>query len=300
MLGRHVAAAAERAGIAAVPVRRTCSDEADCHCWDLSKWMSNGDLDRVFSGVDAVVHAGALVYGPDSRDEGALFDINVRSCLNLGLWAIDRRVPLVHVSSAAVYADPEAVSLDENSPLGPNVLSGNYGLSKLLAEDEFFRLRQHGLHVAIIRPSSLYGCGLPSGKLVSHFLATAGQDKVIEIAPPASDRVDFVHAADVASSIVAILRSEAWATFNISSGTPASLEELAESCIAAAGRGHMSVACNTQQTRSPVTRFALVNTRARQILRWKPLVGLTQGLGMMLDGRYSPASETFPHGTKQA
>ena len=38
-------------------------------------------------------------------DEGTAFNANVRSSLNLGLWAIERQVPIVYVSGAIVYKD---------------------------------------------------------------------------------------------------------------------------------------------------------------------------------------------------
>jgi nucleoside-diphosphate-sugar epimerase len=191
-------------------------------------------------------------------------------------------VPVVHISSSTVYEDTASSQLHEDAPTGWSGLGGFYGLSKLLAEDALRRLCGQGLKLAIVRPSSLYGFGLPEIKMVSRFLATASAGATIELIPPVHDRIDFVHAADVALAILAILRSEAWETFNIASGCPLSVTELAEACVSVAGRGNIRVDQGQTPQHDPVTRFALDIGRAKRRLGWQPQLDIRQGLSMML------------------
>jgi len=282
MLGRHIRAALENEGVQVIAVARGRASSSEAGTWDLAKWQSPEQLDALFPDVRAVVHAGAMVQTSGPIDQGLMFDTNVRACVNLGEWAISRKVAVVHISSPTVYTDITSTRLDEEAPTGWSGLGGFYGLTKLLAEDALGRLRQQGLKLAMVRPSSLYGLGLPASKMVSRFLVSAREGATIELTPPVHDRIDFVHAADVALAILAILRAEAWETFNIASGRTVSIRELAEACVSAAGRGSILVHEAATRQRDPITRYALNAGRAKGLLGWQPQVDLERGLSMML------------------
>jgi UDP-glucose 4-epimerase len=283
MLGRHVQAALKKAGAQTVAVSRAGAPGSDVASWDLADWRSLTELDVLFADVQAIVHVGAMVPRKSGAiNEGRMFDANVRACLNLGRWAISRNVPIVHISGAIVYAEHDREGLVEDATLGWSGLGDFYGFSKLLAEDVFKRLRQQGLKLAVVRPTSIYGYGLPADKMVSHFLATAREGGTIELTPPVHDRVDFVHAADVARAILAMLEAEAWDTFNIASGGAVSIKELAEACVSVTGRGSVLINEDQAPARDPINRFALNTERAKNYLGWQPLLDIKQGLRMML------------------
>jgi UDP-glucose 4-epimerase len=285
MLGRHVRAALEAVGAHVVATSRESVPASNVSSWDLSHWLCPAELDTLFNEVQAVIHVGAMVpRKPGAIDEAVMFDANVRSCVNLGQWAISRNIPLVHVSGAIVYEDQDNQGRDEDAALGWNGLGGFYGFSKLLAEDVLNRLCQQGLKLAVVRPSSIYGVGLPDGKMLTSFLATARTGGTITLAPPVDDRIDFIHAADVSLAILRILKGEMWDVFNIASGCLVSVRELAEACVAVSGRGTVVTTAGQCPARKPSTRFALDTGRARLRLAWQPLIDIGQGLTMMLKG----------------
>lgn len=295
MLGRHVRAALEKAGAQVIAVNRTDASGGKASAWDLADWRSPAELDALFSGAQAIVHAGAMVQTNTPIDEGRMFNVNVRACVNLGQWALSREVPVVHVSGSTVYADTASNDISEDAPSGWSGLGGFYGFSKLLAEDAVIRLRQQGLKLAVVRPSSVYGFGLPSTKMASSFLATAGKGETIELSPPVEDRVDLVHAADVTLAILAILKTEAWDTFNIASGRAVSIKELAEACVSEAGRGSVLINGEKAQARAPITRFALNTDRAKSRLGWRPTLDIKRGLEMMIQGRLCADDSSSVH-----
>ena len=285
MLGRHVTAALREYGFRVVPIsrRRECTN---AFIWDLAQWKSQQELDELLDGIDAIVHAGAAVpragITPCDRD---IFDVNVRSCVNLAEWARKREKPMIYVSGAIVYKNPNSISILETAPLGQSGFGGLYGMTKLLAEDVLRREEQNGMKLAVVRPSSIYGSGLSSGKMLKNFLETAAKGDAIELDPPVDDRIDFIHAADVASAIVRILQTGSWDTFNLGSGSPSSIIELAEICVLVAGRGEVKVKSPPGSVSKMVgdTRFGMNCAHARRRLGWEPQVRMSDGIRALLN-----------------
>lgn len=290
-VGRHLMALFARHGIESVASSRTAPPDKDgnpeWHGWDLAEWREPDALDATFPDVQAVVHAGAAVRSPGIElGERTLFDVNVRATRAIGNWALARRIPMLFISGATVYEAAGGGPLNEDSGLAwQGAIGGAYGHSKLLAEATLWPLRQEGLSLAILRPSSIYGTGMAPGKLIPTWLSAAARGEAIKIAPPAGDRVDLIHAADVAEAIKLTLERRAWGTFNIASGTTYDLIEIAKACVAAAGRGSIERA-GGGDGRAPAVRFALDTARARQALEFRAAIGLEQGLGLMRQQRY--------------
>lgn len=279
MLGRHLRAALNAVGAEVVAVSRSGADGSAV--WDLAEWKSEDDLDELFPDVQALVHAGALIPSDVTIERARLFDTNVRACANIAQWALIRKVPLVFVSSASVYANPNKPILREDAPRGWNDLGGFYGCTKLLAEDILDRFRERGLKLAIVRPSALYGFGGLRSKMLYRFLDMAARGRTIKLTPPVEDRVDFVHAIDLSSAIVKIIERNCWDTFNIASGAPVSVQELAAFCVEAADGGRVEVA-SADHAATPSHRFFLDTNRAQQQLGWRPTIGIKQGLDLVL------------------
>ena len=286
MLGRHLHAVLQASGLEVVSVSRSGTEGSAV--WDLSEWQSMEMLDGLFADAQAVVHAGAFVQPSGEVDEPRMFDANVRACLNLGQWAMSRDIPLLYISGAIVYADPHAPLQKESAPLGWSGLGGFYGFSKLLAEDVLMRLRQQGLKLCALRPTSIYGYGIDVDKMVSRFLETIARNEIIEVRQPIEDRVDIVHAADVADAALAALKKECWETLNVSSGKPVSIIELAEACVAVTGRGRVEVKGEKPKHYKTSVTYSLDISLAAEQIDWRPRIGLHKGLTMLMNGQCLP------------
>lgn len=279
MLGRHIVTALEFAGFDVVSFSRTAPDYESWRRWDLMQWKTEKEFDDLFASVDAVIHAGAAVHrGQSLCDDNELFDANVRATLNLANWARKRELPMVYISGAIVYADPNSRLIQEEAPLGWSGLGGFYGLTKLLAEDLLRREKDAGLRLAILRPSSIYGYGLSADKLICSFLRKASEGADIGLNEPVADSVDLIHAADIADAVVRILRYATWGTFNLASGCSTSFYDLAKTCISVVGKGGVKIEHGTQEPRPPVSRFGLNCELARIKLGWSSQVRLMDGI----------------------
>lgn len=132
----------------------------------------------------------------------------------------------IHISSAAVYGNPNSLPINENTerqPLSP------YGWHKLMAENICREYNQlYGLKIAIIRPFSVFGPGLRKQlfwdlyqkSLTSHEIHLMGTGK---------ETRDFIYVKDlIQATMLVILHGEKSANcYNIASGIETTIETAA-------------------------------------------------------------------------
>jgi UDP-glucose 4-epimerase len=198
---------------------------------DLASLLDAGRFDAVFQ-----LAGTGLV--PTSLD-APLDDLVRNAATTVAVLEAARRAraaPLVaYVSSAAVYGEGVRMPMDEEHPLRP---LSPYGISKLAAE-RYVALyaAMYELEAFVVRPFSLYGP--KQRKLVVYDLmrrALGGESPLTIDAPPDVSR-DFVFVEDAAHALVTLAASApaCGEAYNIASGAPTTLRELAEGIVAACG-----------------------------------------------------------------
>ncbi len=107
------------------------------------------------SGVDAVVHAAAVV-GLDASSAEYTYDTNLRGVELVVGGACEHGIQnVLHVSSSAALYAPGASVLDELSPIGSS--RNAYGRSKVDAEHFARALQEKGAPVQITYPAGIVG-----------------------------------------------------------------------------------------------------------------------------------------------
>jgi len=118
-----------------------------------------------FAGVDAIVHAAAIVHQPSTKDDPSqaeIYDrVNHRLTAELAQKAKAEGVSqFLFLSSESVYGlhapVGKTLTITADTPLHP---TDNYGISKLKAEEALLALRGDDFRVAILRPPMIYGKG---------------------------------------------------------------------------------------------------------------------------------------------
>ncbi len=280
IVGRHLLSRLDQRGVESICSSRSVnSHRPGWVVWDLSDWKSAEELDEMFPDVQAFLHIGAETPEGGQRYRSPdWFDANVRACLCLGEWAAERGIMLIYLSGAIVYSDSDGASLkDENAPLASGEQLGEYGFSKSLGEQVLINLRGKGLHVSILRATAIYGTGQSSDKLISSFLAKASRGEELELDPPTDDRINLVHADDVAQAIILVTDRGAEGIFNIGHGNMVSINEIAGACVQTVGRGKVVVS-EKPDLREPISRFNVDISKAQTVLGYRPHVALLDGI----------------------
>jgi nucleoside-diphosphate-sugar epimerase len=175
---------------------------------------------RAAQGVSAIVHSAALVASPNTFDE--YVRVNVGGT-RLALEAARReRVPLVHVSSVAVYgrgADHAAIT--EDFPFQPLPERDYYARAKRAAEELVQRdASRDGLSIIAIRPNVVYG---ERDRLFTTRLVATLQRSVVPQIGPGANHLSCVYAGNVASAILAALNappSPGFRAYNVTRDAP--------------------------------------------------------------------------------
>ena len=193
-----------------------------------------GLVNKLVKEVDAIVHLAAISSVPFSVENPVLTnDVNVNGTLNLLNACLDADVRrFLFISSCAVYGEPRYFPMDERHPIQP---LSPYAASKAAAEGycKVFR-KVYGLDAVVLRLFNVYGsrqreedsyCGV-----ITKFVSSLLHGKPLVIFGDGNQMRDFVYVEDVAEAIWLALESEAAAgeTFNIGSGRPTSINELAK------------------------------------------------------------------------
>jgi ADP-L-glycero-D-manno-heptose 6-epimerase len=209
---------------------------------DFSRRLEAGGLTRL--AVEAIAHLGACT-DTTERDEGYLLRNNVQYSERLLRWALERGVPLLYASSAAVYGSGrEFVEVPEHeAPLN------GYARSKWLFDQRVrATLPAASSQIVGLRYFNVYGPG------EAHKGAMASMVRRLHAECRAEGRVrlfgashgfaageqrrDFVHVADaVAVTLWFLERPTLSGIFNVGTGVSTSFNELARLVLAGCGGG---------------------------------------------------------------
>ncbi|QOJ79344.1 SDR family NAD(P)-dependent oxidoreductase [Infirmifilum lucidum] len=185
-------------------------------------------IGKAIRGADFVVHAAAYVSVEESLEKPELYmENNVLGTLSVARACLEAGVPLVYLSSAAVYGDPERLPIDEGHPTKP---LSPYGLSKLFGEEVLKLYGRYGLEYVVLRLFNVYGPGQTSSYagVITRFVERAVRRQSLIIYGDGTQTRDFIHVGDVARAVgLALERKPFGEKINIASGRPVSINELA-------------------------------------------------------------------------
>lgn len=194
---------------------------------------------------------------------------------NVFAFAVEAGAGVVFASSGSVYGRASGEVFREDAPTDPR---GPYAEAKLHSEEQGAKaLGNAGLPFAALRISAPYGPGQPTWTVVQHFLrrALAGEELTYH---GSGDRMqDFVYVADVADAIAGCVAAAAAGVFNVASGRPVTMRELA-ALVAEVVGGGVVVRASGQPDPQEGQRASYAIEAAERAFGWRPATPLRDGL----------------------
>jgi UDP-glucose 4-epimerase len=244
---------------------------------------------------DVVIHAAGLLSANDSVSAPlAYYRDNVAKTLTLCEFLIEARCPhLVVESSAAVYGNTTAQSVDELSPVMP---VSPYAYSKAALERMLHDVAAaHPLRITCLRLFNVVGAArdqvpsLTSSGVLAAVLAAANGANEFAVYGDDWETVDgtpvrdFVHVRDVARAHLAVIEEassyrmhQTFDVLNISTGVGTTIKQLLRLC---ASLGMAPTRAMTHARRpGDVAGFVGTSLRAREVLEWQPSFSLADAI----------------------
>jgi NAD dependent epimerase/dehydratase len=233
-------------------------------------------------GCDTVLHLAALISIPFSyHSPDAYVDTNVRGTLNVVQAARDLGVErVIQTSTSEVYGTARFVPITEEHPLQGQ---SPYAASKIGADQLALSFHHaFGTPVGVVRPFNTYGPRQSARAVIpSVIVQIAAGKRGLRLGSLHPTR-EFNYVKDTVDGFIAAAQSEGVVgrVINLGTGHEVSIGDTVE-LIAEVMGVSVEVELDQQRVRperSEVERLCADNSRAREILGWRPRYAGTDGL----------------------
>jgi NAD dependent epimerase/dehydratase len=241
---------------------------------------------KAMNGCDAVIHLAALIAIPFSyHSPDSYVDTNIKGTLNVLQAARELNVSrVIHTSTSEVYGTAQYVPIDEKHPLQGQ---SPYSASKIGADQLAFSFySSFNLPVVTLRPFNTYGPRQSARAVIPTIITQiANGNNQIKLGSVTPTR-DFNFISDTVNGFISALTSKSGIgeVINLGSNFEISIQDIA-SLIGEIMNQEIKVINSDERIRpenSEVNRLWADNSKAKELLSWKPeyasLNGLKKGL----------------------
>jgi NAD dependent epimerase/dehydratase len=241
---------------------------------------------KAMNGCDAVIHLAAFIAIPFSyHSPDSYVDTNIKGTLNVLQAARELNVSrVIHTSTSEVYGTAQYVPIDEKHPLQGQ---SPYSASKIGADQLAFSFySSFNLPVVTLRPFNTYGPRQSARAVIPTIITQiANGNNQIKLGSVTPTR-DFNFISDTVNGFISALKSKSGVgeVINLGSNFEISIQDIA-SLIGEIMNQEIKVIDSDERIRpenSEVNRLWADNSKAKELLSWKPeyasLNGLKKGL----------------------
>ena len=241
---------------------------------------------KAMTGCDAVLHLAALIAIPFSyHSPDSYVDTNIKGTLNVLQAARELNVSrVIHTSTSEVYGTAQYVPIDEKHPLQGQ---SPYSATKIGADQLAFSFySSFNLPVVTLRPFNTYGPRQSARAVIPTIITQiANGNSQIKLGSITPTR-DFIFISDTVNGFISALSSKSGVgeVINLGSNFEISIQDIA-SLIGEIMNQEIKVIDSDERIRpenSEVNRLWADNSKAKELLSWKPeyasLNGLKRGL----------------------
>jgi UDP-glucose 4-epimerase len=249
-------------------------------------------VEKAVKGVDAVIHLAALIDVAESIEKPDLyFDVNARGTYNIAKACKGVSV-LVFASSCAVYGEPVKLPVAEDCTIAPK---SPYAATKVAGE-AFIQAYSnlYDYRYAILRLFNVYGPKQSKAYagVIIEFIKRVSRGEPPIIFGDGEQTRDFIHVGDVVSAVMRVLTNEkAWGVFNIGSGKPVTINQLAKLILKLMNREDLEPVY--APPRPGDIRHSVADiAKARKVLGFEPRISLEEGVKRLVTLTKALASNT--------
>jgi len=143
--------------------------------------------------------------------------------------------------------------------------------------------RTTGIKGIILRLFNVYGPGQTGAYagVVTKFIERTSRGEPPIIYGDGEQTRDFIHVKDVANAIIKALETNITGTFNIASGKPTKIIDLAHMVISLVGLELQPIFAEPRK--GDIRHSYAKIDKAREVLKWKPKIDLKQGLKELIE-----------------
>jgi UDP-glucose 4-epimerase len=244
-------------------------------------------LVAAFEDVDVVIHLAALIdIAASIANPSETNDVNVTGTLNVLCEAARCKVKrLIFASSTAVYGDAKKLPINEDTDVNP---ISPYAASKLAGEAYCKAFTgSFNLSTVVLRFFNVYGprsekspyCGV-----ITKFLQQSNEDETLKIFGDGKQTRDFIHVKDIVEALILALEARGvdGETFNICTGIPTSIDDLAKAVQVATQKDSP---ITHEAARQGEIKFSYGDpSKAKEKLHFKAKISLSEGLSLLIKG----------------
>lgn len=233
-------------------------------------------------GCDTVLHLAALIAIPYSyHSPDSYVETNIRGTLNVLQAARELEVQrVVHTSTSEVYGTARSVPINEEHPLQGQ---SPYAATKIGADQLALSFqRAFGTPVTVIRPFNTYGPRQSARAIIPTIISQlASGERRIKLGALHPTR-DFSFVDDTVQGFIAIAQAAGaiGQVVNLGTNFEISIRDLAQLIAGIMGKD-IEIETDAIRVRpelSEVERLCADNTKAWELLGWKPLYAGRDGL----------------------
>jgi UDP-glucose 4-epimerase len=243
-------------------------------------------LEEATKKSEVIFHLAAQTSVPFSMDNPKEdCEINVVGTVNALEAARKAGARVVFASSAAVYGNPEKRPTPETYLTHPVAF---YGLTKLIGENYCrFYHENYGLEVVMFRIFNVYGPDC-HGAIYDFLNKLRKNPHKLEVLGTGKQSRDFVYISDMVDALLkaAISPAAPGEVFNVGTGTTTSVAELAKMIVNILELVDVEIYFTGGQAWAGDMDITLAdNSKAINMLLWKPQVTLEEGLKKLISSR---------------
>ena len=192
--------------------------------------------------------------------------------------------PVIYISTCGVYDRCSISWKQETDALSS--FGSSYLAAKLSGEDEFRSLP----HATILRISAPIGEGVRENFIFGRFLNLALNSGTLEVWGSGEREQDFIDVRDIACAVQLSLSTRQPGTYNVASGRPVTMLDLALTICEVVGRGAVRVTSESDPQDGTTARYSI--QKMMSTFAWKPKFSLKDTVSFLLKSSRAQATSS--------